>query len=51
VALFDSIKQEQVIAIRWLRAYNHERRDMALGSITTPARNWRLPPSSTFGVH
>lgn len=44
-ALFDSIKQERVITIRWLWTYTHERRNMALGGIT-PAQKWCLPPTS-----
>ena len=32
--LFDSIKQVQDAATRWLWTYNHERPNMALGGIT-----------------
>lgn len=33
--LFDSIKQVQDMATRWLWAYNHERPNMALGGIAS----------------
>jgi putative transposase len=40
--LFDTIEDMQEFATRWLWTYNHERPNMAIGSMT-PNKNWPWP--------
>jgi putative transposase len=47
--LFDSINQVQDMATRWLWTYNTSARIWRLAALPRN-RNWRSPPSSTFGV-